>query len=126
VGLPEFPPEWLAMEYAEDDVNQLTDVAHSPSGVSTLYEATHQDPSSSLRWHANITYGSDQEMIAALRTRGHHVWGAIGLYRQPDRPLFDAYEQAFLALLARSWRMPFGGPCSSESRPIPKVRMPPA
>ena len=30
----------------DDDVNKLTDVARSPSGVSTLYEATGGDPSS--------------------------------------------------------------------------------
>jgi hypothetical protein len=28
------------------------------------------------------------------------VWGAIGLYRMPDRPLFDVYEQAFLAAIS--------------------------
>jgi DNA-binding CsgD family transcriptional regulator len=99
-GMPKFPPEWIAMEYAGDDVNQLTDVARSPSGVSTLYDATGGDPSSSPRWHANMTYGGDQEMIAALRTRSGDVWGALGLYRQPDRPLFDADEQAFLAAVS--------------------------
>jgi DNA-binding CsgD family transcriptional regulator len=43
--------------------------------------------------------GGDQEMIAALRSRGD-VWGAITMYRRPDRPLFDAYEQAFLAAVS--------------------------
>jgi DNA-binding CsgD family transcriptional regulator len=99
-GMPEFPPEWIAMEYAEDDVNQLTDVARSPGGISTLHEATGGDPSSSPRWHANMTLGGDQEMIAALRTRSGDVWGAIGLYREPDRPLFDPYEKAFLAAIS--------------------------
>jgi hypothetical protein len=88
------------MEYAEEDVNRLPDVTRSPSGVSTLYEATGGNPSSSPRWHASMTYGADQEMIAAVRTRGGDVWGAIGLYRQPDRPLFDADEQAFLAVIS--------------------------
>jgi hypothetical protein len=73
-GMPEFPPEWIAMEYAEDDVNQLTVVARSPSGISTLYEATGGNPSSSPRWHANMTYGGDQEVIAAIRTRSGDVW----------------------------------------------------
>jgi DNA-binding CsgD family transcriptional regulator len=99
-GIPEFPAEWIAMEYAEDDVNQLTDVARSPDGISTLYEATGGDPSSSPRWHANMTYGADQEMIAALRTRSGDVWGAIGLYREPDRPLIGADEKAFLAAIS--------------------------
>jgi DNA-binding CsgD family transcriptional regulator len=99
-GMPEFPPEWIAMEYVEDDVNQLTDVTRSPDGISTLYEATGGDPSSSPRWHANMTLGGDQEMIAALRTRGGDVWGALGLYREPERPLFDPYEKAFLAAIS--------------------------
>jgi DNA-binding CsgD family transcriptional regulator len=43
--------------------------------------------------------GGDQEMIAALRSRGD-VWGAITMYRRPERPLFDAYEQAFLAAVS--------------------------
>jgi len=93
------PPEWIANEYIDDDVNKLTDVARSPSGVSTLYEATGGDPSSSPRWHALMADGGDQEMIAALRSRGD-VWGAITMYRRLDRPLFDAYEQAFLAAVS--------------------------
>jgi DNA-binding CsgD family transcriptional regulator len=28
------------------------------------------------------------------------VWGALGLYREPDRPLFDADEKAFLAAVS--------------------------
>lgn len=93
------PPEWIANEYLDDDVHKLTDVARSPSGVSTLYEATGGDPSSSPRWHAMMADGGDQEMIAALRTRGD-VWGAVSMYRVPDRPLFDADEQAFLAAVS--------------------------
>jgi DNA-binding CsgD family transcriptional regulator len=99
-GLSELPAEWIAMEYVEDDINQLTAVASSPSGVSTLYDATGGNPSSSPRWHASMAYGADQEMIATLRTRGGDVWGALGLYREPDRPLFDAYEQAFLVAIS--------------------------
>jgi len=96
----ELPPEWLVHEYAEDDVIQLTDVARSPSGVSTLYEATGGDPSSSPRWHALMADGGDQEMVAALRTRAGEVWGGLGMFREPDRPLFDADEQAFLAAIS--------------------------
>jgi hypothetical protein len=88
----ELPPDWLVQEYVENDVLQLTDVARSPSGVSTLYEATGGDPSSSPRWHALMADGGDQEMVAALRTRGGEVWGGLGMFREPDRPLFDADE----------------------------------
>ena len=56
--MPVLPPESLALEYYEDDVNKLADVVRSPSGVSTLHEATGGDPSSSPRWKANIELGS--------------------------------------------------------------------
>ena len=95
-GLPEFPAEWAAQEYAGDDVNRICDVARSPSGISTLHEATGGDPRSSPRWHANMEYGGDQELIATLRTRTGQVWGSLGLYREPDRPLFDAADRSFV------------------------------
>jgi DNA-binding CsgD family transcriptional regulator len=99
-GMPEFPPEWVAQEYAGDDVNQLVDVARSSRGLSTLHDATKGDPSSSPRWQANMAYGGDQELIVALRSRSGETWGALGLYREPDRPLFDPAEQAFLVRIS--------------------------
>jgi DNA-binding CsgD family transcriptional regulator len=95
-GIPEVPAAWLAAEYLEDDVNKLADVARSERGVQTLHEVTGGDPSDSPRWQANIELGADQELIAALRTRSGEVWGAIGLYREPDEPLFDRDEIAFV------------------------------
>ena len=94
--LPELPPEWLAAEYYEDDVNQLADVARSERGISTLFEATGGNPSSSPRWHDNMVYGGDQELIAALRTDRGAVWGALGLYRETGQAPFDAEDFAFI------------------------------
>src|SRR5215213_1045604 len=91
-SMPELPPEWVAMEYYEDDINKLVDIAQSPRGWSTLHEATGGDPSGSPRWQANIGYGGDQELIAALRTPAGEAWGAIGLYREPGAPVFDDDE----------------------------------
>src|SRR5918997_1857187 len=99
-GLPELPPEWPAMEYAEEDVNQITDVARTASGISTLHQATGGDPSRSPRWHANMAYGGDQEMIAALRSKGGELWGALGLYREPDRPMFDDEDLRFVRAIS--------------------------
>jgi DNA-binding CsgD family transcriptional regulator len=96
-GLEEFPREWLASEYYDEDVNQLVDVVQSPSGISTLYEATSGRPSSSPRWHRNMTMGGDQELIARLRARSGQVWGALGLYRAPGEPTFTEQEKAFIA-----------------------------
>src|SRR6266496_4725152 len=67
-GVPELPPQWMLHEYYQDDVNKLADVARSQRGISTLHEATGGDPTSSPRWHFNMTLGGDQELIAALRT----------------------------------------------------------
>lgn len=95
-GLDEFPREWLAGEYYEKDVNQLVDVARSPSGMSTLLEATGGNPSSSPRWRRNMTMGGDQELIARLRSRSGQVWGALGLYRAPGEPTFTEEEKSFI------------------------------
>jgi DNA-binding CsgD family transcriptional regulator len=94
-GLPEFPQRRLVHEYYGDDVNQISAVVRSDSGISTLHEATGGDPASSPSWHMNMVLGGDQEMIAALRTRGA-VWGAVGLYRAPGERMFDDEEKAFL------------------------------
>jgi DNA-binding CsgD family transcriptional regulator len=94
-GLLEFPAAMLNHEYYGDDVNQISDVARSEAGISTLHEATGGDPSSSPSWHMNMAMGGDQEMIAVLRTGGA-VWGAVGLYRAPGEPMFDSQEKAFL------------------------------
>ncbi|MER6938230.1 helix-turn-helix transcriptional regulator [Nocardioides sp. NPDC127514] len=100
LGLAEFPGEWLAAEYYANDVHQLTDVARSTSGISTLHEATGGDPSSSPRWHRNMAMGGDQELIARLRTRSGEVWGALGLYREPRDAMFTELEKAFVMSVA--------------------------
>jgi DNA-binding CsgD family transcriptional regulator len=100
LGLDEFPREWLVSEYYDDDVNQLVDVVRSPSGLSTLHEATGGHPSSSPRWHRNMTMGGDQELITRLRTRSGQVWGALALYRAPGDPTFTETEKTFLKSVA--------------------------
>jgi DNA-binding CsgD family transcriptional regulator len=100
LGLAEFPAEWLANEYYGDDVNQMADIATSATGISTLHEATGNNPASSRRWHFNQTMGSDQEMIARLRAPSGEVWGMLGLYREPGRPMFDADDKRFVQALS--------------------------
>ncbi len=98
--LGEFPAEWLTSEYFGDDVHQIADVARSAPGISTLHEATSGDPSSSKRWQANMTMGADQELLLGLRTKAGDAWGALGLYREPGQPQFNAREKAFLRAAA--------------------------
>ena len=100
-GLPEIPHEWLAMEYYEDDFNKMADVARSERGVATLHEATDGHPRRSPRYkHAIAPYGGDQEMIAALRTSSGEVWGVLGLYREPNRPMFDSDDFVFVEAIS--------------------------
>ena len=96
-GLPEFPPEWLHDEYdAEDNVHRLADVVRSERGISTLHEVTGGDPTGTRRWRDNMELGGDQELIARLRTRTGETWGALGLYREVDQPMFDHDELEFV------------------------------
>jgi DNA-binding CsgD family transcriptional regulator len=44
--------------------------------------------------------GGDQELIAALRTPTGDAWGGLGLYREPDAPLFDREELELIRSLA--------------------------
>ena len=94
--LTELPPEWLAHEYYEDDFHNISAVARSERGVSTLHEASGGDPSRSPRWHANMEMGGDQELLVALRTPAGAAWGLVGLYREPGQPRFDDDELDFL------------------------------
>jgi len=90
-------PYRLAHEYFDDDFHKIADVARSVPGISTLFEATGGDPSRSASWNRIIRpHGGDQELLVALRTRAGDAWGMLGLYREPDRPLFDADDCAFL------------------------------
>jgi DNA-binding CsgD family transcriptional regulator len=98
--MPVLPPEMLAHEYYEDDVNKLADVVRSPTGLSTLHDATAGDPSSSPRWNANMALGGDQEMIVGLRTASGETWGGLGLYREPGLPMFDEDDKAFVSAVA--------------------------
>jgi DNA-binding CsgD family transcriptional regulator len=95
-GLPELPAEWLEQEYLDDDVHKLADVARSRAGISTLHEVTGGDPTTTRRWHENMRYGGDQELLAALRLPSGSVWGAVGLYREPGARPFTAPELGFV------------------------------
>jgi DNA-binding CsgD family transcriptional regulator len=99
--LLELPAEWLAHEYYEDDYHNISAVARSERGVSTLHDATGGDPSRSPRWHANMEMGGDQELLVALRTPAGAAWGLVGLYREPGQPQFDDDEFDFLREVSR-------------------------
>ncbi len=100
-GLPEIPHEWLKVEYYEDDFNKMAEVARSKGGIGTLHDATGGDLSRSAKYRVAMrALGSDQEVLAALRTRPGDAWGILALYREPGQPRFDADELKLLQALS--------------------------
>jgi len=99
--ITELPEAFLAFEYYQDDVLKMADVARSPSGVASLYEATAGDPSRSPGWRQFVQpYGGDQQVMVALRTRPDTAWGLLALYRNPAQPPFEPAEMDFLATVS--------------------------
>lgn len=96
----ELQREWLELELDPDQPHSLSEVVRSDAGASTLHAAAGGDPRASERWQAWMQIGGDQELLVALRTRAGHAWGALGLYREPDRPRFSDEEIAFLSAAA--------------------------
>jgi hypothetical protein len=100
-GLPEIPPEWLTEEYEGDDYNKIADVVHSPTGVSTLFQATGGRPELSRRYRTAMReHGAEHEVVVALRTRAGHAWGCLGLYREIGAPAFADDELRLLGDVA--------------------------
>jgi DNA-binding CsgD family transcriptional regulator len=95
-----FPHEFYELEYLVEEAHDHASVARSPAGISTLHEACGGDPTQSVRWQANQELGGDQELLLALRNRAGDTWGMAGMYRENDRPHFDADEMAFLRAAA--------------------------
>ena len=99
--LGEFPAEWLAHEYYEDDFHSLADIARSKAGISTLHEVTDGDPSRSRAWRESLQpYGVEQELGLALRTPAGEAWGVLTLYRAPGQPIFTPEERQLLLAIA--------------------------
>src|SRR5829696_2425099 len=96
----ELPREMLEFEYYGKDVYDLASTARSKSGVSSIYEATGGDPSSSPRGQANFAMGGDQELIVTLRARSGESWGTVTVYREPGAAMFRDEETDLLRALA--------------------------
>lgn len=99
--VPDLPADWLVHEYTGEDVNHLAEFARSPTGLTTLDEATGGRPETSLRWREFVhPYGGQQELLLALRTRSQETWGVLALYRHAGQPDFAVGEQTLLREVA--------------------------
>jgi hypothetical protein len=100
-GMPEIPAEWLGREYLEQDFNSMTEVFASREGFGTLDAATGGHPERARKYHEEMQpFGCEQELLVALRTRQGEAWGALGLYREAGRALFDHHEIDFVRAAA--------------------------
>lgn len=100
-GLPEIPAEWLGREYVEQDFNSMSEVLASSQGFGTLHGATDGRPELARKYHEEMQpFGCEQELLVALRTGQGEPWGALGLYRETGRPLFQRSEIDFLRAAA--------------------------
>jgi DNA-binding CsgD family transcriptional regulator len=97
----QLPPDYLTYEYSQDDAMNLSRLVRSPSGTSTIHDATGGDPSRSEGWQRFVQpFGGDQQLAVALRTRTRVAVGIVTLYRAPDSPMFTADDAAFIRSLS--------------------------
>jgi DNA-binding CsgD family transcriptional regulator len=75
-----------------EDSLLFRDVARSPLGIATLYDATDGQPARSARYREFLApQGYGDEMRAAFRV-GETTWGVVDLYRDRARSAFTPEE----------------------------------
>ena len=75
-----------------EDMILFRDVARSPLGIATLYDATDDQPARSTRYREFLApQGYGDELRAAFRI-GESTWGVMDLYRDRARGAFSADE----------------------------------
>lgn len=80
-------------ECGVEDVILFRDVARSPLGIGSLYEATDHHPTRSARYREFLSpQGYGDELRAAFRL-GSTTWGVVDLFRDKARGEFTAQER---------------------------------
>jgi DNA-binding CsgD family transcriptional regulator len=75
-----------------EDSILFRDVARSPLGIATLYDATDGQPARSARYREFLSpQGYGDELRAAFRV-GDSTWGVMDLYRDKKRSAFSATD----------------------------------
>jgi DNA-binding CsgD family transcriptional regulator len=89
-------------EMSVADVLLFRDLAHSESGMGTLYQATGSTPARSARHRDFLApQGYDDELRAVFRT-GTRTWGAVSLYRDRGRTLFSSRDARVIRQVSRA------------------------
>ena len=93
-GIPDRAiPFFVANEFGGHDVNQWTELAQDPGGVSTLARATGGGPEASARFRELFQpLGLGDELRAVLRT-GDACWGLMCLHRAAGGMFTEAEVQ---------------------------------
>ena len=92
--------QFLDNEFLEDDVNKFVALAHRPSPISTLVQATGRELEASRRYRDILAPRAlGDELRAVLRT-GSTCWGCMCLHRDRGATAFSAAEARFMASLA--------------------------
>jgi DNA-binding CsgD family transcriptional regulator len=92
----ETTPAFLTNEFMQDDVTKFVHLAHATRPVESLYAATRDEPTLSLRYREILApIGFGDELRAALRIGGV-TWGVLCLHRELTGSGFTAAETAFL------------------------------
>jgi DNA-binding CsgD family transcriptional regulator len=93
-GIPDRAiPFFVANEFGGQDVNQWTELAQDPGGVSTLARATSGGPEASARFRDLFQpLGLGDELRAVLRT-GVACWGLMCLHRATGQLFTDTEVQ---------------------------------
>jgi DNA-binding CsgD family transcriptional regulator len=99
---------WERECMVEDSI-LFRDVARSPLGIGTLYDATDHQPARSARYREYLVpQGYGDELRAAFRV-GESTWGVMDLYRDRARSAFSAREieqvRSILPAVATALRM---------------------
>ena len=99
--IAQLDPAVFHNEYEQDDFNKLAEVAVAQRPATTLRQATNGQPERSIRYRELLrSYGMEQELTAAFRTKEGVAWGGVTLYRESGRTEFDEEELRFLLEVA--------------------------
>lgn len=87
-------------EFLVQDFNLFRDLARAKSPVASLFRATAEQPTRSVRYRElNRSQGFGDELRSVFRS-GNATWGMVSLWREEGHPAFSVAEEALIADLS--------------------------